>query len=273
VGFSDLTADGRLLVFTSNRSGTRQIWSKDLGTGSEQPLTAGPDDNAPVITADGSRFVYQNETQVAKYEVTLGDNRAQLRPQRKIAEGNGWPTGWSPDGSVLFFSALHGPWAVDAVNRTTGSRHRVYGNPAYDVTYFRVSPDGAWAVSSVFDNGESYIRVARLRNDGTVLPEDWIRIASDAAEHDRPMWSATGNLIYYTSSRDGFRCIWAQHLDPVSKRAAGAPEAVYHSHSAGLSLRNSGQNRFKLAVAPDRLVFNMGELRGNLWMATIPEGH
>ena len=195
--------------------------------------------------------------------MTLGDNpcsaSAPAQDRRRKWLAHRLVARWI---GALFFSALHGPWAVEAVNRTTGSRHTVYGNPSYDVTSFRVSPDGASAVSPVFDNGESYIRVAHLRNDGTVLPEDWIRIASDAADNDRPMWSATGNLIYYTSSRDGFRCIWAQRLDPVSKRAAGAPEAVYHSHSAGLSLRNSGQNRFKIAVAPDRLVFNMGELRG-----------
>jgi hypothetical protein len=108
-----------------------------------------------------------------------------------------------------------------------------------------------------------------MREGIAVQPDEWVRIVSDAAEHDRPVWSSDGTLVYYTSFRDGFRCIWAQRLDNDTKRPSIAPAPVYHSHSAGLSLRNAGQTHFRIAVAADKLVFNMGELRGNLWMATF----
>jgi eukaryotic-like serine/threonine-protein kinase len=84
------------------------------------------------------------------------------------------------------------------------------------------------------------------------------------------MWSSDGMLVYYTSFRDGFRCIWAQLLDKDTRRLSGPPTPVFHSHSARTSLRNAGQNLFRIAVARDKLVFNMGELRGNIWMATLP---
>ena len=38
-----------------------------------------------------------------------------------------------------------------------------------------------------------------------------------------PIWSPDGNLLYFLSERDGFRCIWGQKLDPASKRPLGAP--------------------------------------------------
>jgi Tol biopolymer transport system component len=51
------SADGRRLVFTSEREGGARIWLKDLDGGLEQPLTAGPDDRAR-LSPDGTRLLY-----------------------------------------------------------------------------------------------------------------------------------------------------------------------------------------------------------------------
>jgi hypothetical protein len=82
-------------------------------------------------------------------------------------------------------------------------------------------------------------------------------------------WSPDGNLFYGLSSRDGYRCIWAQHLDPATKRPVGAPFAVFHSHNARLSLSN--QTEMSLGMGRDQIVFNMGERTGNIWMAEWKE--
>jgi hypothetical protein len=59
-------------------------------------------------------------------------------------------------------------------------------------------------------------------------------------------------------------------LDPASKRPAGAPFAVYHSHSAQRSLMNPGLYPLQMSVTRDRLIFNLGERIANIWMATLP---
>ena len=56
---------------------------------------------------------------------------------------------------------------------------------------------------------------------------------------DKPRWSPDGNLLYYISEADGFRCIRARRLDPATKRPIGQPLDVYHSHSARRSLMNA----------------------------------
>ena len=268
-GFSDLTADGNLLVFASNRSGTKQIWSRDLRTGKEIAITAGPADVTPTIAPDGSVLAYQDEDKWAKFAIPLGGTNSQPRSRRKIAEGDGWPDSWSSDGLWLFYAVRAERWGIEAVHRTSGRKYTVFQHPGYDVTYFHPSPDNRWAVASAFETPAAYIQIAPIREGIAVQPDEWVRIVSDAAEHDRPVWSHDGTLVYYTSFRDGFRCIWAQRLDKDTKRPSIAPVPIYHSHSAGLSLRNAGQTHFKIAVAEDKLVFNMGELRGNLWMATF----
>jgi len=97
--------------------------------------------------------------------------------------------------------------------------------------------------------------------------DEWISITEGDSWEDKPRWSPDGNLLYFTSERDGFRCIWARRLDPSTKRPRGAPFAVFHSHTARLNLMNVGLGPLELAVARDKLVFNMAERTGNIWMA------
>ena len=59
----------------------------------------------------------------------------------------------------------------------------------------------------------------------------------------------------------------AQRLDPATKRPIGQPIDVYHSHGARRSLRNPWLGLLEISVSPDRLFFNLGETKGNIWLA------
>ncbi len=85
-------------------------------------------------------------------------------------------------------------------------------------------------------------------------------------------WSPDGNLLYFTSDRDGFRCIWAQRLDPQTKHPVGEAFEVYPFHRTGLSPMNIGLGYFGISLAPDKIVINLGELTGNIWIADLAEG-
>jgi hypothetical protein len=73
-------------------------------------------------------------------------------------------------------------------------------------------------------------------------------------------------LLYGELNRDGFRCIWAQRLDPATKHPVGSPFAVFHSHNTRLSLGNQGAYSTPV-VGRDKMFFSMGERTGNIWMA------
>jgi len=45
--------------------------------------------------------------------------------------------------------------------------------------------------------------------------------------------------------------------------------AVFHSHGARVSLRNANWVGQGLSVARDKIVFNQGEITGNIWMTEI----
>jgi hypothetical protein len=44
---------------------------------------------------------------------------------------------------------------------------------------------------------------------------------------------------------------------------------VYHFHTARRSLLNTGVFKLGIAVARDKIVFNLGEITGNIWLAQV----
>lgn len=69
----------------------------------------------------------------------------------------------------------------------------------------------------------------------------------------------------FRTLRDGFYCIWAYPIDSLTKRPAGKPQAVFHSHGARQSMRNANLSSQGVSVARDKIVFNQGEVTGNIW--------
>jgi len=132
------------------------------------------------------------------------------------------------------------------------------------------SPDERW-ITFHADHPRSGTRVfiAPFRGTTPVEESDWIAVTEGGAFDDAPRWSPDGNRLYYLSDRDGFRCIWAQRLDPATKRPMGIPSAVQHFHRRQRSVVAVGVS-VDLCVARDKFVFTMGELRGNIWIAELP---
>jgi serine/threonine protein kinase/Tol biopolymer transport system component len=60
-GLGDVSPDGRYAVFSSNRSGSFNIWRMDLATGEQKQLTEGTEiDSQPQYTADGQWIVFRS---------------------------------------------------------------------------------------------------------------------------------------------------------------------------------------------------------------------
>ena len=104
----------------------------------------------------------------------------------------------------------------------------------------------------------------------TASEKDWIALTDRAnSVVAAPRWSPDGNLIYLVSMLDAFRCIWAQRLNPATKRPEGSPIPIYHSHGSRRSLLNVGLNLLEISVARDKIAFPLGEVTGNLWTTTL----
>jgi hypothetical protein len=157
----------------------------------------------------------------------------------------------------------------------TGKTYDLFSKPDADVWGGRFSPDGKWLTMNITPSPvQSRIYNARFDPErrGPIPFSEWVPITDGASWDDKPRWSPDSTSVYFISERDGFRCIWRQPLDPATGRPAGSPVAVIHFHQARLSLRNVEIGPLAFQVAPDALIFSLGELRGNIWLLS-PDSH
>jgi Tol biopolymer transport system component len=176
-----------------------------------------------------------------------------------VCEGCGQATGWSPDGKRIIGNPVNGQaWVLDLASR----RKTALLATRHWIATGEFSPDGSW-FSFLEGEGTSWgTIVAPFQGEGPIGESAWVAIVKGGGTGN---WSPDGRLLYTISGRDGFACIWAQRLDPTTKRPVGAPFAVFHSHNPRVSLYNATD--LALAIGPDRTVFHMGEHTGNIWMA------
>jgi serine/threonine protein kinase/Tol biopolymer transport system component len=152
----------------------------------------------------------------------------------------------------------------------TGSRNPIFSPSEGTLQDASLSPDDRWlAVLLSTPSRVSVIYISPV-NAKAVSESEGILLVEDHSYADSPRWSADGRLIYFISERDGHSCIWAQRLDPVTKRPSGGAFAVHHVHQAGAML-NWPRGWGPISVAGDRLVFVLGEIGGNIWMAGLPK--
>jgi hypothetical protein len=113
------------------------------------------------------------------------------------------------------------------------------------------------------------VYVAPFTGDQGPGESAWIPITDGSTFEDKLNWSPDANWIYALSDRDSFNCIWAYPLDPRTKRPVGKPRAVFHSHGVRQSVRNANEVSVFVSVARDKIVFNQGEVTGNIWMTAF----
>ena len=246
-----LSPDGSKMVFISSRSGNKEVWIKDLRTGEDSALTASRSNNwLPLFSPDGSRVSFAESPAWNVYIAPSAGGAPEM-----VCEGCGEATGWSSDGKRIIGNTVDGQaWVMDLASRRKtdllATRHWI----ATD----NFSPDDRWF--SFIDATSWRGHIAPVR-DVPVAESAWIEIMDDEAK----AWSPDGKMVYVYSFRDGYGCIWAQRLDPATKRPIGAPFAVFHSHNARRSLAN--QEDLQVFVGRDKMVFSMGERTGNIWLA------
>ncbi len=266
---SSLSADGSKLVFLSTRSGNPDVWMKDLVSGRESAITTTPvNEEQPELTPDGTRISYMIRGSRAQEGWPLYVVDAGAGIPEKVCEECFRNWDWSPDGRKILFLFQVAPMTLGLLDVDTRQKRELLRHPTYQIARARFSPDGGWiSFTSMTSFARSRIAVVPFRENPPVAESERLAVSDDATWHDKGQWSPDGNLLYFTSDRDGYRCVRARRLDPVTKRPVGEVFDVYHSHNARRSILNAGTRFMDISVAPGRLVFNLEERTGNIWMA------
>jgi Tol biopolymer transport system component len=132
-----------------------------------------------------------------------------------------------------------------------------------------LSPDGRWLALQIGEpDGNVGLFVVPLA-EIPVSPESFIEISTTPPWVGSPRWSTDQRFLYFISERDDFLCVWARQLDPVTKTPVGEEFAVAHAHSSDIKRMSFARQMWDIEVGGDRLVFNAGELTGDVYTAQL----
>ena len=226
-----VSADGSRLVFVSDRQKNTDLFMTDLRTGRETALTTTElNEFSPFLSVDNSKVLYYvfRPDRKPSFSFWVVSATGGL-PRQVCANCDGPLYGWSNDGMKVIYRDLptDRPGRVRVRNVESGRDDVLVEHQQYAITFPRLSPDERWMLfQTVISQTQRRIFVAPLR-DWRVAPESsWIPITNGLTPDRMAVWAPDGNLVYFLSERDGFRCFWAQRLDPATKHPLGDPFVV-----------------------------------------------
>jgi eukaryotic-like serine/threonine-protein kinase len=267
-----LSDDGRYLAYVSNLSGNRHVYLRDLVAGRTTAVTTSPQDQShPLFTAHGSRIAfaeYPTGTPFKVFSQPVSGGIAQLVAEPADARFDQL----TDDGRYVTWHGGSEP-VIRVLDLTTNTKAIILRAQPRSIFQPRVSSDGRWITFLVkADETDSRIYAARFRGTESIPSSEWIQLTKGDSGDDKPRLTADRRRLFFTSVADGHRCIWVQEVNQETLRPIGSAKAFHHFHSARRSLARVFENLQEIAIGGDRLIFNMAETTGNLWLLR-PERH
>jgi Tol biopolymer transport system component len=261
-----ITRDGRQILFVSERFGSWALQWRDLASGRERTLLSSPVRlMSAKFAGDGTCVAYSN-VQYHVFSVPSVGGTVE-----KLCERCGTVTGVSFDGRQIAIE----PMANEDLLMFDTTEHKILTlalRPGTDsmLSGGQISADGKWIAFHSVHNpaGTAKVWIAPLDRNRPLPVSEWIAITDGKAVERDPYWGTNSDLLYFISERDGFRCIWAQRLDPTTKKPSRKAFPIWHFHSARRSLRRVGSYGYLtgLSVGGDRMVFALAQPTGSIWL-------
>jgi len=261
---------------------------RNLSTGAEQLLD--DKDNEPgvdqtaSISPDGASVAFERD---CKEGISPENPHGPLPCGFIVSATGGEPQricvlcnarGYSSDGSVVLLEKYDridpNRDQIVALDLSTKKEKQFLSDPHRPLYDSFFSWDDRWVAfvkmpSLNAPNAPSQLMIAPVRQGLAATESEWIAV-TDGQHHDgKPQFSADGNTMYFTSTRDGYLCIWAQRLDPVTKRPTGPPRGYEHFHNSAGHYGASEQAWLYLSVARDKIMFNLPQIRSEVWITKM----
>ena len=257
----DVSADGRWLLFDSDRSGSQQVYRMPVQGGEVEQLTSDPEPAmSPDISPDGREIVYHSFRDGVRQLFVLGLEGGTPLRVTQDNEQNRMAT-WSPDGRSLAFARnIFTPTQEDLIvsRDSTGK----WGTPRTllkggDLALW--APDGRRVLTMVKEEGERSALVivpvtggapTRIELRGGASPGSGLIWA----------WSADGRSVFYVGQ------------DPKDKRSGiwrvpatgGTPRLTLWFDEAATTL-----TRPWFTVNQNRIYFTRAEQQSDVWMTEV----
>ncbi len=250
-----VSADGKLLYYASDLSGTSQLYRVPVGGGEQERLTSdNHQDFAPMPSPDGHTVAFHS-TRTGSRDVwllSLEDGaltRLTDTPDQEVLAR------WSPDGQTLVWGILGGTGGVRLVKRGPGG---AFGKPVERLGWGispSFSPDGRWLVFGSAPVGPRRLFVMPVDSGAPRSPVDSGGTPPPDATY--PQFSSDGReILFGGQDASGMPGIWA-----VPWPAGGRPELV-------LRFDDPVRQPYKpyWALSRDRLFVLLQESESDVWV-------
>ena len=257
---ASLSRNGRYVAYASTQSGRMGIWLRDLETGEESSVASSPFVRRYVVVSPSGHTIAFSSFENDKRFIYITGHDGQLT---KLCETCFRATDWSNEEKTLLVFEGN-PYRVSLLYLANRRLTPILSKAQRNLLYARFSPDNRWvSFTERVDPDHAWIVIAPMKGAESIREAVWIRI-TEAGLEDWANWSPDGNTLYFTSSRDGHTCLWAQRLDPETHKPAGQAFGVQHLH-ARLSYQQGGWS-----AAGERIAMVLREDTGNIWMMSAP---
>jgi len=264
-----ISHDGTKLVFARRWGSDRNVWLRDLKTGTEMKLTSSTV-TTPLISPDGLQVAYSTfpdpgKANIEIYPVAGGSAKS-------VCNDCGDPLDWTSDSAGLMYETA----ARDAIMlldiRSGRKTILLRSDSGLNFLSAGFCPgDRCIVFSESLDGTHSQLWLAPFSGHYPIPRANWLALTSGEYDDDKPRWSADGRWLFFASDRDGAKCIWRLRFDPATRHPRGQPAAFLHLHQAGFSLRELSRAAFDIRIAGDKLVFNADSYAANIWATDLAE--
>jgi Tol biopolymer transport system component len=266
-----LSRDGSKLAyyaFGGFQKPSFEVRLKDLAGGEEKviPMNARQFGQTPRISPDGSVLSYRDVIDGTFRTFIVAGKETAGREVCDSCEILGFYA--NPN-----FALVQGKEGRQLLRRNiaTGETVDVLETPAGRIVEPALSVDDRWIAFVLHKpDGRVAMFIAPLAGcaaAAAAAEKDWVLLFEDDHYLGSPAWSSDGSHLFYLSERDGACCVWAQKLDPSTKRPAGATRMVFRPTVSGTQL-NFPKGDGAVAVAKNKLALWIGEATGNIYLAT-----
>jgi Tol biopolymer transport system component len=228
--------DGAHIAFTSNRTGSKEIWTANADGTKQTQLTffQGPSVGSPRWSPDGKWIAFDGSASGSSDIYVIASEGG--KPSRLTTDsGNEVRPSWSHDGKWIYYGWAHGRREIWKIAPSGGQPTRVidHGYHAYE------SPDGQWLYVA------NPPAILRMRPDGSQETQ----VAGNVGDNN--LWTIGGRSVYLLepSNLDLMRAPFGStafekvyHFDPSNRPASGGMAIAVPNDESYAIFRSVGRS-------------------------------